>query len=114
MCPVTQPCQYSLSRCLVFHPRRTYRRNLTRQIDILGQAQLALLQWALEVCLLNGVAGITLLIDQSDEPVLDLQVHLAALANLFLEVAGSCDAQLLTTIIDISIELLGSSPRHSV
>ena len=86
----------------------TYRRNFARQINVLGQAQLALLQRALEVCLLDGVAGITLLIDQGDKPVLDLQVHLAALDNLFFEVAGGRDAQLLTTIIGISVGSLGT------
>lgn len=65
----------------------TYRRNLPGQIDILGQAQLALLQRALEIRLLNRVARIALLVDQGDQAVLDLQVHLRALANLLLEVA---------------------------
>jgi hypothetical protein len=87
MCPVTQPCQHSSTHFRLPPSQRTYRRNLGRQIDVLGQAQLALLQRALEVRLLDGVACIALLVDQGDEPVLNLQVHLAALANLLLEVA---------------------------
>ena len=92
MCPVTQPCQHSSTHFSLLQSQRTYRRNLSRQIDVLGHAQLALLQRALEVRLLDGVACIALLVDQGDKPVLDLQVHLAALANLLLEVTRRLDA----------------------
>lgn len=95
----------------------TYGRNLARQFNVLGQAQLALLQRALEVCLLDGVARIALLVDQGDQPVLDLKVHLAALLNLFLEVARGLDAQLLTTVPSVSMRRINktySSPQRAV
>lgn len=105
MCPVTPPCQHLSIQFSLLPSQRTYRRNLGRQIDVLGQAQLALLQRALEVRLLDGVACIAFLVDQGDEPVLDLQVHLAALANLLLEVARRLDAQLLATVV-LSVKVL--------
>jgi hypothetical protein len=102
----------------------TYRRNLPRQINILGQAQLALLKWAFQIRLLDRVACIALLVDQGDEAVLDLQVHLRALTDFFFEVARRLDAQLLATILvladitkqeDISLQcaLLGNKTTTS-
>lgn len=80
----------------------TYRRNLLWQVDILGELHLALLQWALEVRLANGVASIRLLVDECNQAVFDLEVHLEALANLLLEVACCLDAELLATIMCVS------------
>ena len=72
----------------------TYRRNLPRQLNILSQAELALLQRTLEIRLLNRVARVALLVDQRDQSVLDLEMHLGALADLFLEIARRLDSQL--------------------
>lgn len=76
----------------------TYRRNLPGQINILGQAQLALLERALEIRLLNGVTRIALLVDQRDQTVLDLQMHFGALADFLLEVTGCLDGELLAAV----------------
>lgn len=83
----------------------TYRRNLPGQINILGQAHLALVEGALKVSLLNRVAAICVLVDERDESVLDLEVHLEAFADFLLEVAGSLDAELLATAQELAFEL---------
>ena len=80
----------------------TYRRNLPRQLNILSQAELALLQRALEIRLLDRVARVALLVDQRDQSVLDLEMHLGALADLFLEIARRLDSQLLSSRMAVS------------
>jgi hypothetical protein len=47
------------------------RRDLLRQLDVFGQGQLALLDRALEVGLLDGVAQVGGLPDDGDQAVLD-------------------------------------------
>jgi hypothetical protein len=75
----------------------TYRRNLPGDVDVLGERHLALVERALEVRLANRVAAVGLLVDEGDEPVLDLQVHHEALLDLVLEGARGLDGELLTT-----------------
>jgi hypothetical protein len=77
----------------------TYRRDFPRQLNILGHAHLALVERALEVCLANRLAAVCLLIDQSDQAVLYLEVHLKAFLDLVLEVAARLDAELLATAV---------------
>jgi hypothetical protein len=89
--------------CIVSTPSfpsklETYRRNLPGQINVLCQAHLALLKRALEVSLLDRFATVRILVDECDEAVLDLQVHLETLTNFLLEVASGLDAELLTTM----------------
>ena len=75
----------------------THRRNLPGQIDILGQAHLAFFERAVEISLLNRVAAICVLVDERDEPVLDLEVHLEALADLLFEITCCFNRERLAT-----------------
>lgn len=74
--------------------RSTYRWDLSRQINILGHAHIALLERTLQVRLANRVAPVCLLVDERDEPVLDLQVHLEALLDRLVDGAAGFDAEL--------------------
>lgn len=76
---------------------KTYRWDFTGQRNVLGQAHLALVERALEICLADGVATVCFLVDEGDQAVLDLKVHLEALLDLFLEGAGRLDTECLTT-----------------
>ena len=69
------------------------RRDLRRQIDIRGQAHLALLERALEVTFLDRLAPVGVLVDEGDEAVFDLQVHFEALVDLLFEGAGGFDGE---------------------
>ena len=71
--------------------------NLAGQVDVLGEGHLALLERTLEICLANRVAAIGLLVDEGDEAVLDLEMHLEALLNLVLEVTAGLDGESLAT-----------------
>jgi hypothetical protein len=62
------------------------------QVHVLGQLHLAFLERAFQVALLDRVAEVGILVDESDEAVFDLQVHLAAL-YLFAEVALCLDRE---------------------
>lgn len=70
-----------------------YRGDLLGQIDVLGQLHLALLERARQVCLLNGLAQVGLLVDKRDEAVFDLEMHLRALFDTLFEVARSFDRE---------------------
>jgi hypothetical protein len=71
-----------------------YRWDLHRQINVLGNAVIALLKRALQVRLANRVAPVGLLVDERDKAVLDRQVHLEALFDLLLDVAAGHDVEL--------------------
>jgi hypothetical protein len=75
------------------------RRDLLRQLDVLGQGQLALLDRALEVGLLDGVAQVGGLSDDGDQAVLDGQVHLGAVYDIGGQVAAGDDGEDLTAAI---------------
>ena len=68
-------------------------RDLLRQLDVLGQGQLALLERALEVDILDLAAEVGGLPDDGDQAVLDLQVHLGAIFDIFREVTAGDDAE---------------------
>ena len=72
---------------------KTYRRNLLGQLNILGQRHGTLLERALKVDVLDVVAEIGFLVDDTDQAVLDLQVHLCALLDILVEDARSLDGQ---------------------
>jgi hypothetical protein len=84
----------------VLSPNATLATTCTYRGDFAGQsdAQLTLLERALEVGLLDRFACIALLVDERDHAVLDLQVHLSSLDNLLLEVAASLDTESLTAV----------------
>jgi hypothetical protein len=65
----------------------TYWGDFSGQVNVLVHAHIALLERALEVGLANRLAAVRLLVDQSDQAILYLQVHREALLNLLLEVA---------------------------
>jgi hypothetical protein len=75
------------------------RRDLLRQLDVLGQGQLALLDRALEVGLLDGVAQVGGLSDDGDQAVLDGQVHLGPVYDIGGQVAAGDDGEDLTAAI---------------
>lgn len=68
-------------------------RDLLGQLDVLGQGELALLEWALKVDVLDLVAKVGSLPDDGDQAVLDLQVHLGAVFDIFRQVAAGGDAE---------------------
>lgn len=68
-------------------------RDLLRQLDVLGEGGLALLDRALEVDVLDGVAQVGGLLDDGDQAVLDLQVHLGAVLDIFGEVTAGGDGE---------------------
>lgn len=68
-------------------------RDLLRELDVLGQGELALLERALEVDILDLAAEVGGLPDDGDQAVLDLQVHLGAIFDIFREVTAGDDAE---------------------
>jgi hypothetical protein len=74
-------------------------RDLLRQLDVLGQGQLALLDRALEVDVLDGVAQVGRLPDDGDQAVFDGQVHLGAVFDIRSDVAARDDGEGLTAAI---------------
>lgn len=71
------------------------RWDLVREVNVLGQSLSALLERALEVDVLDGIAEIGGLTDDSDETVLDLQVDLCALGDVLLELAARSNRERL-------------------
>ena len=73
-------------------------RDLLGELDVLGQGGLALLERALEVDVLDLAAEVGVLPNDGDQAVLDLQVHLGAIFDVFREVTASDDAEGLATV----------------
>jgi len=73
-------------------------RDLLGELDVLGQGELALLERALEVDVLDLGAEVGILPDDGDQAVLDLQVHLGAIFDVLREVAASDDAEGLAAV----------------
>jgi hypothetical protein len=65
----------------------TYRWDLTRQLNVLCQVQLALPQGALQVDLLNLFTEIRFLVDESDKAIFDLEVYFGAFFDVGSQVA---------------------------
>lgn len=77
--------------------KKTYGRNLVGQLHVLDQRHRALLQRALEIDILDIVAQVCLLVDDADQAVLDLQVHLGAFFDIFAEQTARLDRERLAT-----------------
>lgn len=75
----------------------TYGRNLSRQADGLGDAQLALLYGAFQIDVADLLAEVRLGADETDEAVLDLKKDVCTLLDVFLDSAGSLDHEILAT-----------------
>ena len=73
-------------------------RDLLGELDVLGQGELALLKRAFEVDVLDLAAEVGILPDDGDQAVLDLQVHLGAIFDVFREVTASDDAEGLAAV----------------
>lgn len=77
-----------------------YRRDLLGKVNILGELHLALLERTFQVCFLDRLARIRILVDQSNEIVVsDRKVHLGALFDLLLEVSLGGNAKSLAPAI---------------
>ena len=64
------------------------RRDLLGQLDVLLEREVALLQRALEVDVLDRVAEVGRVLEDGDEAVFDLQVHFGALGDVLVQGAG--------------------------
>lgn len=78
---------------------QTYGRNLLGKLDILGQAHWALLERALQVDILDVLAKIRLLVDDADQAILDLQVDLCALLDVFVKDTRCLDRESGATVM---------------
>jgi len=81
------------------------RRYLTRQVDILGQFQLALVKWALQIHLLNLITQVRFLVDEGDEAVFDLKVDLRAFLDVLGEVAFCGDGEGFASFRRVGIQI---------
>ena len=79
---------------------------MRRQVNIFGERHLAFLQWALEVHINDLFAKISLLLDESDQAIFDLQKDVGALFNLLLESALGFDGKGFATASRQSPNLL--------
>jgi hypothetical protein len=70
-----------------------YRRNLVGQVDRLEDGDLALLDGALEVNILDLLAQVGPRGDQADEAIFDLDIDVCALENRLLDRAGRLDEE---------------------
>jgi hypothetical protein len=91
------PCSHISAASHIQRDGGMYRRDLPGDVDVLGERHLSLVERALEVRFANRVAAVGFLVNEGDEPVLDLQVHLEALLDLVLEGARGLDRELLST-----------------
>lgn len=69
--------------------------DLLGQIDILLNLNIAFVQRALQIDILDRVTQIGGLLDDRDEPVLDLKVDFGAFLDFLIELAGGGDSQCL-------------------
>jgi hypothetical protein len=77
--------------------RKTHRRNLFGQVDLLRQDHLALLKWALEINILDLFTQIHGLLHQSDNTPLDFNVHDGTLGDSFVESTRGGNSEGLAT-----------------
>lgn len=69
------------------------RRNLLRELNILGQAHGTLLERTLQVHVLDVLAEIGFLVDDANETILDLKVHFGAFFDVLGEDTRSLDCE---------------------
>ena len=77
---------------------KTYRRDLLWQVNFLLQGHLALLQRTMKIDVLDLLAEIGSLLDQSDKTPFHNQAHVGALLNLLQQSTASIDGKSLTPI----------------
>lgn len=90
----------------------TYRRDLSGQLDRLGELELTGLEGALEVDVANLLAQVGLCGDEADEAVLDDEQDVGALLDGLLDDALGLDDELLATIC-VSVSVVLSLPLLS-
>lgn len=76
----------------------THRRDLLRQVSVLRQCHLPLLQRAREINILDLFAEIDLLLQQSDQTPTDLQEHRSAFFDGIKQSAARINRELLATM----------------
>jgi hypothetical protein len=76
----------------------SYRRDLLRQVDRLGDDKLARLDGALEVHIPQLLAQVGLHVDEFDVAIFDLDVHIGALENRVLHLAAGFDDEGCATV----------------
>jgi len=76
----------------------THRRDLIRQVDLFGDANLALLNGALELDVLDLLTQIGLGVDKTDIAVFNDEVHVGALLNRVLDGSGGFDRKSSSTV----------------
>lgn len=81
----------------------TYRRNLLRYLDRLGDRQIALLDGALQVDILDLFAQIGFGADESNQTILDDKVDVGSFRDWFKDGSCSLDNQLRAAIHDYSL-----------
>lgn len=74
----------------------TNRWDLRREVDILRETHLSLIERAVQIDVRDGVAEIRLLVDEGNQTVLDLDVDFGALLHLLLEVAACLNTESLS------------------
>jgi hypothetical protein len=80
--------------------RKTYRRNLLGQVDLLRQDHAALLKGALQINILDLVTQVHGLLHQSDNTPLDFNVHDGTLGDGFVESTRGGNGEGLATNAD--------------
>lgn len=70
---------------------------MARQIDLLGDLQLALLHWALLVYIRQQFTQILRSFDQGDQPILDTETHISTILHSLSEVADGVYREGFTT-----------------
>jgi hypothetical protein len=76
----------------------TYRRNLSRKVNALGDLDHTSLNRALEINIADLLAEVGLGADKTDQTVLDSQKNIGALLNLLLDRSLGLDQEFLATI----------------
>lgn len=92
--------QFRFVAVSVFMVSETYRRDLTGQVDLLCQDQIALVQGAFEVNIGKLIAEIGLLPDQSNQTIFDLEQNVSTLLNRLLQCTTGLDRESMATAKD--------------
>lgn len=98
----------------------TYRWNLLWNLNILRNLRQAILERAFQIYILDLLAEICALIDESDQAIFNLQVNICALQDIFGKGANGFDREGLSTGIARSVPLscfraaITNEVRHTV
>ena len=77
----------------------THGRDLSREVDRLGDLEFPFIDGALHVDILNLLAEVRSRLDKADESVFDLKFDVCALLDVFLDRAGCFDDKRLATAL---------------